>query len=115
MIRRPPRSTLFPYTTLFRSVAPQRSEGVADIRVAFFDLTFLGESRKGSRLPGRDPASKNNHPAGAKNAPKPKANKVGGSQDHVQGMRTPSRAAPSRPKPKDSQAPKSPSHQTRSE
>src|SRR3712207_8379214 len=25
MIRRPPRSTLFPYTTLFRSVGPQRS------------------------------------------------------------------------------------------
>src|SRR5256885_16908976 len=25
MIRRPPRSTLFPYTTLFRSVAPQRT------------------------------------------------------------------------------------------
>src|SRR5688572_31240091 len=24
MIRRPPRSTLFPYTTLFRSVRPQR-------------------------------------------------------------------------------------------
>src|SRR3712207_7071607 len=24
MIRRPPRSTLFPYTTLFRSVAPPR-------------------------------------------------------------------------------------------
>src|SRR3712207_7240622 len=24
MIRRPPRSTLFPYTTLFRSVVPQR-------------------------------------------------------------------------------------------
>src|SRR2546425_3544129 len=30
MIRRPPRSTLFPYTTLFRSVAegPQRSRGL---------------------------------------------------------------------------------------
>src|SRR2546425_9288111 len=41
MIRRPPRSTLFPYTTLFRS----------------------------SRLPGRDPASKSNHPAGAEKAP----------------------------------------------
>src|ERR1039457_1341762 len=27
MIRRPPRSTLFPYTTLFRSVAFQRSNG----------------------------------------------------------------------------------------
>src|SRR2546422_8545891 len=25
MIRRPPRSTLFPYTTLFRSHAPQRA------------------------------------------------------------------------------------------
>src|SRR2546425_5526537 len=27
MIRRPPRSTLFPYTTLFRSCAPERSSG----------------------------------------------------------------------------------------
>src|SRR2546426_11933823 len=31
MIRRPPRSTLFPYTTLFRSVQPDR-EGVDDLR-----------------------------------------------------------------------------------
>src|SRR5256885_8000824 len=32
MIRRPPRSTLFPYTTLFRSVAPLRREaGVAAV------------------------------------------------------------------------------------
>src|SRR5256885_5103476 len=28
MIRRPPRSTLFPYTTLFRSVAPPQLERV---------------------------------------------------------------------------------------
>src|SRR3712207_8549441 len=27
MIRRPPRSTLFPYTTLFRSSLPRRPEG----------------------------------------------------------------------------------------
>src|SRR2546422_2689984 len=27
MIRRPPRSTLFPYTTLFRSAGPQYSAG----------------------------------------------------------------------------------------
>src|SRR3712207_9284890 len=27
MIRRPPRSTLFPYTTLFRSPVPERREG----------------------------------------------------------------------------------------
>src|SRR3712207_6960246 len=30
MIRRPPRSTLFPYTTLFRSHALQGAERVAD-------------------------------------------------------------------------------------
>src|SRR2546422_2020394 len=29
MIRRPPRSTLFPYTTLFRSLPPDRHEVVA--------------------------------------------------------------------------------------
>src|SRR5258706_1001657 len=29
MIRRPPRSTLFPYTTLFRSVVPSRKRMVA--------------------------------------------------------------------------------------
>src|SRR3712207_6521391 len=29
MIRRPPRSTLFPYTTLFRSFAPARPVGLA--------------------------------------------------------------------------------------
>src|SRR2546422_10093827 len=28
MIRRPPRSTLFPYTTLFRSILPVSTEGV---------------------------------------------------------------------------------------
>src|SRR3712207_7412035 len=30
MIRRPPRSTLFPYTTLFRSEAPRRLRPVPD-------------------------------------------------------------------------------------
>src|SRR3712207_7796911 len=29
MIRRPPRSTLFPYTTLFRSAVPDQDLGVA--------------------------------------------------------------------------------------
>src|SRR3712207_7037001 len=29
MIRRPPRSTLFPYTTLFRSVRHGKGEGIA--------------------------------------------------------------------------------------
>src|SRR3712207_7933284 len=32
MIRRPPRSTLFPYTTLFRSRDPRRHRAVARVR-----------------------------------------------------------------------------------
>src|SRR3712207_9189834 len=35
MIRRPPRSTLFPYTTLFRS------EGVAYLRIQSFPVLYL--------------------------------------------------------------------------
>src|SRR3712207_8841325 len=31
MIRRPPRSTLFPYTTLFRSFHPGRTDGPPDV------------------------------------------------------------------------------------
>src|SRR2546426_10354522 len=43
MIRRPPRSTLFPYTTLFRSTGLERCHGTArwsnaDWRDAFDDL-----------------------------------------------------------------------------
>src|SRR5260370_20856142 len=34
MIRRPPRSTLFPYTTLFRSVFEGQARGRADVRAA---------------------------------------------------------------------------------
>src|SRR2546427_3286215 len=34
MIRRPPRSTLFPYTTLFRSVHAQADAGVARFLLA---------------------------------------------------------------------------------
>src|SRR2546430_16505910 len=34
MIRRPPRSTLFPYTTLFRSVVPARVGGERGQRAA---------------------------------------------------------------------------------
>src|SRR3712207_7280304 len=35
MIRRPPRSTLFPYTTLFRSYGFNRSHSVAYAHVAY--------------------------------------------------------------------------------
>src|SRR2546422_4030055 len=33
MIRRPPRSTLFPYTTLFRSVFDHQADAIADLKV----------------------------------------------------------------------------------
>src|SRR2546428_2102233 len=40
MIRRPPRSTLFPYTTLFRSLDARRAEGQPVI-----DLTLSNPTR----------------------------------------------------------------------
>src|SRR3989442_2766138 len=43
MIRRPPRSTLFPYTTLFRSVAPARPAS-AGLRLAAAHAHALGRS-----------------------------------------------------------------------
>src|SRR2546425_11135774 len=46
MIRRPPRSTLFPYTTLFRSVAPDpdahRAEHAVEVEVPFLQLRRPG-------------------------------------------------------------------------
>src|SRR2546430_9971707 len=48
MIRRPPRSTLFPYTTLFRSQLLLQTQGVVD-----HDLAAQGEQRRPvAELPG---------------------------------------------------------------
>src|SRR5690348_17792641 len=41
MIRRPPRSTLFPYTTLFRSFRNTDRSIAAVLRTAFLDKMFL--------------------------------------------------------------------------
>src|SRR5687768_17728135 len=46
MIRRPPRSTLFPYTTLFRSRELKEETGVDDVDLE--QLAAFGD-------PGRDP------------------------------------------------------------
>src|SRR5947199_7705135 len=53
MIRRPPRSTLFPYTTLFRSPAPHRALvicRVAGAEVAVVGGFVIGIDRKSTRL-----------------------------------------------------------------
>src|SRR5258708_20714861 len=44
MIRRPPRSTLFPYTTLFRSVAPARTSKSVQKPTAGLAVTPLNAS-----------------------------------------------------------------------
>src|ERR1041385_9336913 len=49
MIRRPPRSTLFPYTTLFRSWAPSSSSGT-HARSAAGARPCPGIDRKSTRL-----------------------------------------------------------------
>src|SRR5258708_24764543 len=48
MIRRPPRSTLFPYTTLFRSDAPRHGDHDGP------PLGRLGHDRRVHRLPLED-------------------------------------------------------------
>src|SRR5258708_22475698 len=51
MIRRPPRSTLFPYTTLFRSCRPPRRRA----------WTRAARSPAGLRRGGRSPARSEEH------------------------------------------------------
>src|SRR2546421_9205281 len=50
MIRRPPRSTLFPYTTLFRSQHKIDPGRVKKVRVALSQSAFDLQDRKSTRL-----------------------------------------------------------------
>src|SRR2546430_9432235 len=54
MIRRPPRSTLFPYTTLFRSAAGRRWQEIAGEllhdKIAERQIVVEGLDRKSTRL-----------------------------------------------------------------
>src|SRR2546427_2729978 len=49
MIRRPPRSTLFPYTTLFRSLQPRDSSNYGWLTMGV-RLASTGGDRKSTRL-----------------------------------------------------------------
>src|SRR5262245_63012494 len=50
LIRRPPRSTLFPYTTLFRSEGPERVHRHAGVGVQGLAGPAHAEDRKSTRL-----------------------------------------------------------------
>src|SRR5438477_4865008 len=54
MIRRPPRSTLFPYTTLFRSILMALVLGVIEFGYALFQIQLVTSmAREGSNLIAR--------------------------------------------------------------
>src|ERR1044072_8648138 len=67
MIRRPPRSTLFPYTTLFRSggllIAPQTFDPNATIRATSIDLNAPSERPTSRDLPDPNATIIENYPA----------------------------------------------------
>src|SRR3989449_6786700 len=54
MIRRPPRSTLFPYTTLFRSHARRARSGRGAVAAHLVGARAPGEARARERHDGRD-------------------------------------------------------------
>src|SRR5260370_32625091 len=53
MIRRPPRSTLFPYTTLFRSRSPGGGRVCAEARSSLSGIAVTAEAMRAERRPGR--------------------------------------------------------------
>src|SRR3989449_5888255 len=55
MIRRPPRSTLFPYTTLFRSIRSNRNVSVPREIREVADDSGGDTCRRGTRVPSRRP------------------------------------------------------------
>src|SRR3712207_6712483 len=69
MIRRPPRSTLFPYTTLFRSVIVVGLVAVLDRRLRLaLDLGLVGDEaadrRAARQRDGQDAVGEGRHDAG---------------------------------------------------
>src|SRR2546428_2660051 len=76
MIRRPPRSTLFPYTTLFRSP----TSGSDDWSVGGFDS---GSSRFDGLTPGADDVAPLHRPAAPGSSPDRKSTRLNSSHDQI--------------------------------
>src|SRR5256885_6559760 len=75
MIRRPPRSTLFPYTTLFRSQQTRR------LLQALSRVVFVPEDRR------NDLAQERHLQAGAED--RPRRQLVGRSEEHTSELQSP--------------------------
>src|SRR5437588_7532841 len=67
-MRRPPRSTLFPYTTLFRSPAHRLGGGAARLRRRGVGPARLHHHRAGGRE--RSPRRRGTRAAGARKSPR---------------------------------------------
>src|SRR5256885_7974703 len=80
MIRRPPRSTLFPYTTLFRSTAH------CGIPVWVRKSLACTCTEENESFVGRTFLSSRNSPANASNLPNPAANR---SEEHTSELQSP--------------------------
>src|SRR3712207_8894401 len=78
MIRRPPRSTLFPYTTLFRSGGPLGGALVRSGTAAAPGRTAVGAARPQHPCRGR-----NLLPPGGDGSPRPRRTVVGRSEEHT--------------------------------
>src|SRR5258705_4323460 len=63
MIRRPPRSTLFPYTTLFRSPLQKHADPDLSIHSSSATIRPVDLRKMGPRLPRKTKARDENHPA----------------------------------------------------
>ena len=100
MIRRPPRSTLFPYTTLFRSATSvcqerQQKRAEREAQKAAATDKGAGSSKKAARAKDGDTAAKK----GGQSAKSTKTKKKGRIRSYFSGVRTELRRVqwPSRP------------------
>src|SRR5688572_31253127 len=82
MIRRPPRSTLFPYTTLFRSAVPVRG---VDSQPAGAGQEEPGLLAEGAAVPGRGgvPAHAGREPEGGPAAEDRKSTRLNSSHSQI--------------------------------
>src|SRR3712207_7539307 len=83
MIRRPPRSTLFPYTTLFRSEAHRQGDGRQGAKPHGVSLLLLPFVSRSSRLPGTARASTSHRAGWARSATDRKSTRLNSSHANI--------------------------------